>query len=66
MIKLDVYAYCSDCPCFEPVVACRPEAYFCNGTECEYVGDTIVRCENRGKCQCIYTSIMECKNKEDA
>lgn len=65
MIKLDIQSYCNNCLCFEPMVVCRPGVHFCYGTECNYVGDTIVQCKSRTKCQHLYETIMEHKNKED-
>lgn len=48
MIRIEVEPYCNDCPAFEPDVE-RPTKILADN-EYVYISDTVVRCENRGRC----------------
>lgn len=64
MIKLDVCEYCQYCLEFEPVVMERPNYLFEDGARCGSIGDTIVQCENRFKCENLYNNLKKETNND--
>lgn len=51
MIRVDVKDYCSECLDFQPNVE-RPEKFY-NDMTMIVITDTIIRCQNRKRCECI-------------
>lgn len=51
MICIDVKDYCSECMDFEPDIE-KPQKFYGMGNEI-CVTDTIIRCENRKRCEQI-------------
>lgn len=51
MICIDVKEYCSECLDFEPDIE-RPQKFYDAGSEI-CISDTIIRCENRKRCEQI-------------
>lgn len=49
MIRVNVKDYCSDCLDFEPDVE-KPHVLY-SGTDKVFVGDTIIRCKYRDRCE---------------
>lgn len=62
MIKLDVCEYCHDCLEFEPQVTRRPGLLITNDAPSDFIGDTVVNCENRFKCEVLYNHLKKGKN----
>lgn len=65
MIKLDVCEYCSNCLEFEPQVTQRPELLYINGEPHGFIGDTIVKCEDRFKCEVLYNHLKKESNNAE-
>lgn len=61
MIKLDIRPYCNDCLDFEPDVE-RPNTMH-SDYELYICGDTVVRCENRDKCERIRKHLEDVKHE---
>lgn len=59
MIKLNVCEYCQSCLEFKPVVAEGLNFLFANDTLLGSIGDTIVECENRYKCEILYNYLKK-------
>lgn len=59
MIKLDVREYCKSCLEFKPIVTERPSFLFANDAWLGSIGDTIVQCENRYKCEILYNHLKK-------
>lgn len=52
MIKLEVKEYCHGCTEFDPDIK-RPETLYVGNESYTSIGDTIIRCEHREKCDRI-------------
>ena len=52
MILLDVKEYCQSCTEFEPEVE-KPTNFYANFEKYMSVGDTVIRCEHRNRCEKI-------------
>nr|DAD57991.1 MAG TPA: hypothetical protein [Caudoviricetes sp.] len=59
MIKLNVCEYCHGCLEFEPQVTQRPELLLANNAPRGFIGDTVVQCENRYKCEVLYNFLKK-------
>ena len=57
MIKLDIHEYCHNCAEFEPLVTQRPGVVQIGFSDRRFCGDTIVECEQRNRCETIYTCL---------
>lgn len=57
MIKLDVCSYCQDCTDFEPQVAQKPAKFASLSGDIFILGDTIVECEHRRRCETLYNHL---------
>ena len=66
MIKLDVCEYCQNCMEFEPCVTARPNLFYVDNEPHGFIGDTIVKCENRYKCAALYRYLERSEENEDA
>lgn len=66
MIKLDVCEYCQNCVEFEPCVTDRPELLYVDNKPHGFIGDTIVQCENRYKCEALYRYLKRSEENENA
>ena len=64
MIKLDVKDYCQWCMVFSPDVT-MPTKYYGSGEEI-IVGDTIVQCEYRKRCEAIRRYLEHQMKTEEA
>ena len=58
MIRLEVQPYCESCMDFEADVE-KPSTLICSDGVFEMTGDTIVRCENRERCERIRQFVLK-------
>ena len=59
MIKLDIREYCQDCLEFDPCISVtdRSDLLYVDNKPYGFIGDTIVKCKNRYKCETLYKNL---------
>lgn len=64
MIRVDVKDYCQSCLDFDSDIE-KPTVLYVNGEALTQMGDTIIRCSHRHRCETIKRYIEQEKEKND-